>query len=119
MFCYQTCNIIGYYSEWVSPLEQGALKPLAGKLVCRKCHPRCKECSGYGFHEQVCIKCTKYKKGEQCEDECPTDHFADALTQQCIPCFGECRGCTGPGSNQCQKCRNYKIYVVCNAILKV
>ncbi|RLU25658.1 hypothetical protein DMN91_001815 [Ooceraea biroi] len=101
----------GHYYEWVSPMEQGALKPLAGKAVCRKCHPRCKKCSGYGFHEQVCQQCTKYKRGEQCEDECPADHFADADTQLCIPCFGECRGCFGPGSNQCYKCRNYKIYI--------
>jgi hypothetical protein len=37
----------------VGPQEQGPLKPLAGKAVCRKCHPRCKRCNGYGFHEQV------------------------------------------------------------------
>lgn len=43
----------GYYYEWVGPQEQGPLKPLAGKAVCRKCHPRCKKCNGYGFHEQV------------------------------------------------------------------
>ncbi len=43
----------GYYYEWVGPQEQGPLKPLAGKAVCRKCHPRCKRCNGYGFHEQV------------------------------------------------------------------
>lgn len=101
----------GHYYEWVSPQEQGALKPLAGKAVCRKCHPRCKKCTGYGFHEHVCQECTKYKRGEQCEDECPADHFADADTQLCIPCFSECRGCFGPGPNQCYKCRNYKINV--------
>ncbi|KAL2718533.1 epidermal growth factor receptor isoform X1 [Vespula squamosa] len=104
--------ITGHYYEWVSPQEQGALKPLAGKAVCRKCHPRCKKCTGYGFHEQVCQQCTKYKRGEQCEDECPADHFADAETQLCIPCFGECRGCFGSGPNQCYKCRNYKIYIL-------
>uniref|UniRef100_A0A6P4E3S0 Epidermal growth factor receptor-like n=1 Tax=Drosophila rhopaloa TaxID=1041015 RepID=A0A6P4E3S0_DRORH len=27
----------GYYWEYVHPLEQGSLKPLAGKAVCRKC----------------------------------------------------------------------------------
>lgn len=109
--------ITGHYYEWVSPQEQGALKPLAGKAVCRKCHPRCKKCTGYGFHEQVCQQCTKYKRGEQCEDECPADHFADAETQLCIPCFGECRGCFGSGPNQCYKCRNYKIYIVRTRII--
>ncbi len=43
----------GYYYEWVGPQEQGPLKPLAGKSICRKCHPRCKKCTAYGFHEQV------------------------------------------------------------------
>lgn len=95
----------------MSPLEQGPLKPLAGKAVCRKCHSRCKKCTGYGFHEHVCQECTKYKRGEQCEDECPADYFADA-NKLCIPCFSECRGCFGPGPNQCYKCRNYKIYIV-------
>ncbi|KAK3921300.1 Epidermal growth factor receptor [Frankliniella fusca] len=56
--------------------EQGPLRPLAGKAICRKCHPRCKKCTGYGFHEQVCQECTKFKRGEQCEDECLQDHFA-------------------------------------------
>ena len=44
---------VGYYYEWVGPQEQGPLKPLAGKSICRKCHPRCKQCTAYGFHEQV------------------------------------------------------------------
>lgn len=104
----------GYYYEWVNPQEQGALKPLAGKGVCRKCHPRCKKCTGYGFHEQVCLQCAKYKRGEQCEDECPVDHFVEFGTQLCVPCFPECRGCFGQFANQCYKCRNYKIYTVSN-----
>ncbi|XP_020278883.1 epidermal growth factor receptor isoform X2 [Pseudomyrmex gracilis] len=106
----------GYYYEWVNPQEQGALKPLAGKGVCRKCHPRCKKCTGYGFHEQVCLQCAKYKRGEQCEDECPVDHFVEFGTQLCVPCFPECRGCFGQFANQCYKCRNYKIYTTDDSI---
>jgi len=45
----------GYYFESVIPEQQGALKPLAGKSVCRKCHHRCKTCTGFGFHTQVCF----------------------------------------------------------------
>lgn len=86
------------------------MKPLAGKAICRKCHPRCERCTGYGFHEQVCQKCTGYKRGEQCEDECPTDHYADEIHRACFPCNGECRGCDGPGSDNCLQCRNFKIY---------
>lgn len=102
----------GYYYEWVGPQEQGELKPLAGKAVCRKCHPRCRICSGYGFHEQVCQQCMQYKRGEQCEDECPQDHYADDATQECVQCHYECRGCHGPGPSNCDACRNYKIYMV-------
>lgn len=102
----------GYYSEWIGPQERGTLRALAGKAVCRKCHPRCRRCTGYGFHVQVCLECTKYKRGEQCEDECPGDHFANAVNRTCDLCSAECRGCYGPGVDQCYKCRNYKVYVV-------
>lgn len=93
-------------------MEQGALKPLAGKAICRRCHHLCEKCTGFGTHEQVCQQCTKYKRGEHCEEECPADHFVEGDSQNCIPCYQECRGCFGPGSNQCLKCMNLKIYVV-------
>lgn len=86
------------------------LKPLAGKAICRKCHPRCKRCTGYGFHSQVCSECAGYRRGEQCEDECPTDHYADEIHRECYECHPECRGCTGPGPENCMSCRNFKIY---------
>ncbi|XP_037941760.1 epidermal growth factor receptor-like [Teleopsis dalmanni] len=101
---------VGYYLEYVNPQEQGALKPLAGKTICRKCHPRCEICTGYGFHEQVCSKCAGYKRGEQCEDECPPDHFADETNRECFECHSECKGCTGPGSENCLACRSLKVF---------
>ncbi|XP_033224420.1 epidermal growth factor receptor-like isoform X2 [Belonocnema kinseyi] len=100
----------GYFYEWISPQEQGLLKPLAGKAVCRKCHSRCKRCTNYGIHEQVCQECVRYKKGEQCEDECPSDHYVKLDTQLCLPCHGECRECFGRGENECYRCRNFKIF---------
>lgn len=100
----------GYFYEWVRTEQQAFLKPLSGKAICRKCHPRCKKCSSYGFHENVCQQCTKYKKGEQCEDECPVDDYSDDSTHECIPCHEECKGCTGPGPDNCLTCRNFKIY---------
>lgn len=104
---------IGYFYEWVSPQEHGALKALAGKAVCRKCHPRCKKCTNYGIHEQVCQECTEFKRGEQCEHECPkTDHFVKPGTKLCLPCDSECRDCYGPGPNECLRCRNFKIFAV-------
>lgn len=90
--------------------EQGPLRLLANKPICRRCHPRCKKCSGYGFHEHVCQECAGYKRGEQCEDECPTDHYVDEATRECFPCHLECRGCTGPTEAHCSDCRNYKLF---------
>lgn len=81
-----------------------------GKAICRKCHPRCKRCTGYGFHEKVCQECTGYKHGEQCEDECPFEYFADEEKKKCIECHTECRGCSGSGPDQCLQCHNYKIF---------
>ncbi|KAJ3660838.1 hypothetical protein Zmor_005269 [Zophobas morio] len=100
----------GYYYEYLGPQEHESLKSMAGKAICRKCHPRCKLCTGYGFHELVCQKCTHYKKGEQCEDECPYNDYADNEVQECKPCDPECRGCTGPGPENCVLCENYKVY---------
>ncbi|XP_062547794.1 epidermal growth factor receptor isoform X1 [Armigeres subalbatus] len=99
----------GYYSERVEQ-DEGPLKHLSGKSVCRKCHPRCKKCTQYGFHEQVCQECASYKRGEQCEDECPIDHFVNEETRECLPCHSECRGCRGFGEDQCLECRNLKLY---------
>lgn len=60
---------------------------------------------------QVCQECMNYKRGEQCEDECPHDHYADEERHECTRCASECRGCTGPSVNQCISCRNYRVYL--------
>ncbi|ALC42702.1 Egfr [Drosophila busckii] len=90
--------------------NQGYLKPLMNKAVCRKCHPRCELCTNYGFHEQMCSKCVGYKKAEQCEDECPGDHYADEEKRECFKCHAECKGCTGPGADDCLACVNFKLF---------
>ena len=63
----------------------------------------------------MCQECVKYKRGEQCEDECPQDHYADEDRHECSRCASECRGCTGPNVNQCLSCRNYRVYLVTSA----
>ncbi|XP_063244948.1 epidermal growth factor receptor isoform X2 [Bacillus rossius redtenbacheri] len=100
----------GHFPEYVSPQEQGELRALASKVACRRCHPRCRRCTGYGFHEQVCQECAAYKRGEQCEDECAPDHFVHEDTRSCLPCSLECRSCYGPGTARCFSCRNYRVY---------
>lgn len=99
----------GFYHEYIGPQEEGALKSLTGKSVCRKCHQRCKNCTAYGIHTSVC-ECSRYSSGEQCEDQCPRDHFADELNHRCVKCNDGCRGCTGPLSSDCIACRNYRVY---------
>ena len=100
----------GYFYEYVGPEGQGKLKALAGKAVCRPCHPLCKKCNGYGFHEDVCQECNGYSQDQQCTDQCSSDYFADDLRRKCVPCAMPCRGCTGPSTTQCLACKNYKIY---------
>ncbi|CAH2104036.1 unnamed protein product [Euphydryas editha] len=98
----------GYYNEWV-----GNVKPLEGKVrvACRKCHPLCYKCTGFGIHEQVCQVCNGFKRGDQCEDECPSDHFTDKTNRLCTPCHQECKGCIGPSSTDCIKCQSLKVYL--------
>ena len=75
---------MGYFSEWVSHKEKSHLRHIAGKTMCRKCHSRCKNCTAYGFHTSVCHECLSYKRGEQCEDHCPEDHYADEAKKECF-----------------------------------
>lgn len=102
----------GHYYDVIFPQDPTMIGQisLAGKATCRKCHPRCKVCTSYGFHEQACQKCSIYKRGEQCEDECPNDHYVDQKLSECFPCHSECRGCIGPGADHCLQCRTLKIY---------
>lgn len=61
---------------------------------------------------QVCQECAHYRRGEQCEDECPPEFHADDERRECLPCADECRGCVGPSAANCENCRNYRIYPV-------
>lgn len=99
----------GFYHEYFGPQEEGALKSLTGKSVCRKCHQRCKNCTSYSIHVSVC-ECLHYSSGEQCEDRCQRDHFPDEANRRCLRCHDECRGCTGPTTAHCINCRNFRIY---------
>lgn len=102
----------GFYAEWLGKNELGWLKPLSGKEICRRCHPRCSKCTAYGFHEGACTECVHYKRGRTCEEECPSNYYPDNSTHQCLPCSSECIECTGPLSTDCVSCRNMKVYLV-------
>ena len=100
----------GHFVEIVHP-QEGRLKAMEGKPICRPCHPLCQSCSGYGFHRAVCQECKGFLQDEQCTAECSGDHYPDGKV--CMPCAGECRGCYGPLSSQCLRgCKNYKVFPV-------
>lgn len=101
----------GYYQEYVSPQMEQQLhfKLPMGRPICRKCHSRCKRCLAMGTHTSVC-ECSKYAVGEQCEDSCPRDYYADEKLQKCTKCSHECNGCFGPTEADCHSCRVYRIY---------
>lgn len=92
---------VGYFYEYLFPQENGVFKRLAGNAICRKCHPRCKKCTAYGFHSEICSECVGYEWRNQCEDVCPIGSYADEVNRKCIECHSECRGCTGPGPDNC------------------
>jgi len=101
----------GYFYEWVGPEGQGKLKALAGKALCRPCHPWCKKCNGFGFHEDVCQECKGFTQDQQCAPKCNTEYFADTERMKCVRCDDHCQGCYGPSSSQCKTCKNYRIYL--------
>ncbi|RWS24396.1 epidermal growth factor receptor-like protein, partial [Leptotrombidium deliense] len=99
----------GFYNEYIGPHEEGPLKYMTGKSVCRVCHKRCKRCTAYGMHKSVC-ECMNYSGPEHCLDQCPSDYYADEENRRCVKCADECRGCKGPGISACVTCRNYRVY---------
>lgn len=80
-----------------------------GKSFCRKCHQRCRTCTAYGIHTPQC-ECLRYSNGEQCEDYCPSDYFANDETHKCVRCSEHCRGCYGPTEANCEKCKHLTVY---------
>lgn len=104
----------GFYSDWAPHSDKGHLRAVAGKAICKQCHPRCKNCTSYGFHVSVCHECLNYRRGEHCEDECPRDHYANEELQECQKCNAECssiHGCQGPLESDCNQCRNFRIFL--------
>lgn len=100
----------GYYQEYGAEVEDGHfMRALKGKPVCKKCHHKCKSCTGYGTHKDVC-ECSGYMANDQCEESCPRDFYADNVSRKCLRCSRECNGCFGPTEADCLNCRVYRIY---------
>ncbi|KAG9508422.1 Epidermal growth factor receptor, partial [Fragariocoptes setiger] len=94
----------GYFLDYAGPDEKSS------RSICRKCHHRCKNCSAMGFHVSVC-ECARYSAGEQCEDQCSRDHYADEANKRCIGCHPACNSCIGPADTDCLACRLFKVHV--------
>lgn len=101
---------MGYYQEYGAEVEEGHhMKAFERRPVCKKCHQKCKSCTGYGTHKDVC-ECAGYMANDQCEDTCPRDFYADRASRRCLRCSRECNGCYGPSEADCLNCRVYRIY---------
>ena len=103
----------GFYLEVISrhsaEKDLNNLK-LEGKAACKKCHPLCKKCTGFGFHKEVCDVCMNYIQNDQCVQKCSDGHYVNKANNTCLPCHSECRDCYGPTSNNCNACKNFKLY---------
>lgn len=103
----------GYYEEYSGAIPDGHPLKLFlhndRKPLCKKCHPRCKRCTGYGTHKDVC-ECAGYLANDQCEDKCHGDYYTDEKLRQCKRCSHECNGCNGPTNSDCQNCKVYRVY---------
>ncbi|CAB1456489.1 unnamed protein product [Pleuronectes platessa] len=71
---------------------------------CRHCPAHCNECNQDG----LCNKCDQYYflLEAKCVDDCPDGYFASETQQDCVRCHAECASCDGPGSDDCDACRN-------------
>eukprot|EP00117_Sycon_ciliatum_P045767 scpid18719/ scgid0813/ Receptor tyrosine-protein kinase erbB-3; Glial growth factor receptor; Proto-oncogene-like protein c-ErbB-3 len=75
------------------------------------CDPVCDPVAGcWGSGPTQCIRCLHKKVGNKCIDQasCPSLTY-DGADGECLSCHEECaQGCTGPGSEECSACKNYK-----------
>lgn len=79
--------------------------------ICKYCHPECQEgCNGPTEYD--CFSCVNYKlktnTTQKCLKQCPSTHYPDELTHQCLPCAESCFSCNGPeetlSKNGCVDC---------------
>ena len=96
----------GYYKNSVSFSD--STDPLAGKMVCKKCHELCTECKGSDASN--CLTCKFYLQSEHCVQNCYPFYYSDAQ-DVCQQCNEQCRGgCYGPTAEDCTACKNFKVY---------
>ncbi|EAR87584.2 hypothetical protein TTHERM_00070910 (macronuclear) [Tetrahymena thermophila SB210] len=83
--------------------------PDTTNLVCKPCHSTCLQCTNSS--NQNCTKCDTGRylllittKEGSCYINCPDSYYNDGVSNSCLSCFGGCRTCSGPLSNQCAAC---------------
>ncbi|VDN23721.1 unnamed protein product [Dibothriocephalus latus] len=118
--------------------------------ICLPCHTQCSpfvnpSCTGPSATQ--CSSCRTAVFQGRCVAFCPDDTFsfknhsmeagnelenstgsvAAHTVEHCLPCHSECHGgCSGPGSDHCKQCRNFKVFtnakrtqVSCSAPLRL
>lgn len=78
---------------------------------CYKCQEGCDTCSNsFTCDVDSCLVGYTYLEDGTCRKveaqvgSCPSDHYSNPLTNQCIQCHYSCLTCFGPGENRCSSC---------------
>ncbi|XP_022103500.1 epidermal growth factor receptor-like [Acanthaster planci] len=75
--------------------------------LCQMCDHNCLGC--YGAGPSSCRICKKYKREQECADECFAHQFPN-LDNICQNCHRECRTCSGGSSPyDCIRCRHFEV----------
>ncbi|XP_069107920.1 epidermal growth factor receptor-like isoform X3 [Argopecten irradians] len=96
-----------FYKITVAAKDPG---PMAGRQLCKPCHPLCDGCVGHGPAQ--CKNCVHYKEDDYCVESCHSFNYGNKATKRCEPCDAECqKGCYNPTAADCFSCKTYKVYI--------
>ena len=74
-------------------VESSGIHPSGFQGICRKCHPLCKRCTGYGVDRlDECRECSQWRVGDECTAESRKDFclpFYNYLDHEPFLFFGD------------------------------
>uniref|UniRef100_A0A674NA07 Proprotein convertase subtilisin/kexin type 5b n=1 Tax=Takifugu rubripes TaxID=31033 RepID=A0A674NA07_TAKRU len=73
---------------------------------CHRCPAHCTTCTQDGLCTGEDCDQFYFLQAGQCVDDCPDGYFASQQQQECVRCHSDCASCDGPGSDDCDVCRN-------------
>ncbi|NP_001161487.1 v-erb-like protein receptor precursor [Saccoglossus kowalevskii] len=76
----------------------------------KMCDMECTDVGCWGRGPENCFSCKKYNMEGVCVGSCDNDDgFFKVSKTECVMCDNECLdGCTGPGADECNDCKNMK-----------